>query len=111
MTMARYRIAYLPGDGIGTDVLDAARRVLDATGVDVEYVHGDIGWEFWRKEGEAFPKRTVELLHNTDCALFGAITSKPAKEAEKELAPELRGKGISYRRPIVRMRQLLDLYI
>jgi 3-isopropylmalate dehydrogenase len=42
--------------------------------------------------------------------LFGAITSKPKEEAEKELAPELKGKGLVYFSPIVRMRQLLDLY-
>ena len=41
--MAKYRIAWLPGDGIGNDVMAAARVVLDATGVDIEYVHGDIG--------------------------------------------------------------------
>jgi isocitrate dehydrogenase (NAD+) len=43
--------------------------------------------------------------------MFGAITSKPVREAEKELAPSLQGKGLVYRSPIVRMRQLFDLYI
>ena len=46
-----------------------------------------------------------------DAALFGAITSKPVKAAEAELAPELRGKGLVYRSPIVRMRQLFELYV
>ncbi len=85
--------------------------VLDAAGFEAEYVHGDIGWEFWRQEGEALPERTVDLLRSTDCAFFGAITSKPAADAQRELAPELQGKGLSYRSPIVRMRQMLDLYI
>jgi isocitrate/isopropylmalate dehydrogenase len=44
-------------------------------------------------------------------AMFGAITSKPVKQAETELVPELQGKGLVYRSPIVRMRQLFDLYI
>ncbi len=109
--MPEYRIAWLPGDGIGKEVCDAARLVLDATGFKAEYIHGDIGWEFWRQEGEALPKRTVDLLRSTDCAFFGAITSKPAGDAARELAPELQGRGLSYRSPIVRMRQLLDLYI
>ncbi|MBI4874405.1 MAG: isocitrate/isopropylmalate dehydrogenase family protein [Acidobacteria bacterium] len=106
-----YRIAWLPGDGIGVEVCDAARAVLDAAGFQAEYLHGDIGWEFWRREGDALPVRTLELLKSTDCAFFGAITSKPAAEATRELAPELQGCGLSYRSPIVRMRQQLDLYI
>jgi len=107
----KYRIAWLPGDGVGIEVMEAARIVLDRVGLDAEYVHGDIGWEFWCSEGDAFPARTIDLLNNVDAAMFGAITSKPVKEAEKELKPALQGKGMIYRSPIVRMRQLFDLYI
>ncbi|HLE60588.1 MAG TPA: isocitrate/isopropylmalate dehydrogenase family protein, partial [Thermoanaerobaculaceae bacterium] len=108
--MATYRIAWLPGDGIGNDVMEAARVVLDALKLDAEYVRGDIGWELWCKEGDAFPQRTIELLENVHAAMFGAITSKPVKAAEAELVPELKGKGLVYRSPIVRMRQHFDLY-
>jgi 3-isopropylmalate dehydrogenase len=107
----KYRIAWLPGDGVGRDVMEAARMVLDRVGLDAEYLHGDIGWDFWCSEGDAFPARTVELLKNVDAAMFGAITSKPVKEAQKELTPALQGKGLAYRSPIVRMRQLFDLYV
>ena len=109
--MSKYKIAWLPGDGIGIEVLEAARIVLDKLQLDAEYIHGDIGWEFWCREGDAFPQRTIELLKNVDASLFGAITSKPVKKAEEELVPELKGKGLIYRAPIVRMRQLFDLYI
>ena len=109
--MLKYRIAWLPGDGIGIDVLKAARMVLERVSLDAEYVDGDIGWEFWRTEGDALPPRTVDLLGRVDAAMFGAITSKPARAAEAELASELRGKGLVYRSPIVRMRQLFDLYV
>jgi len=105
-----YKIAWLPGDGIGNDVMDAARVVLDALKLDAEYVHADIGWEFWRNEGEALPQRTIDILKSSHCALFGAITSKPKEEAEAELVPHLRGKGLVYRSPIVRLRQMFDLY-
>jgi isocitrate/isopropylmalate dehydrogenase len=108
--MARYKIAWLPGDGIGVDVLDAAKIVLDKIQLDAEYIHGDIGWEFWCKEGDAFPQRTIDLLKNVDAALFGAITSKPVKAAQAELIPQLQTKGLTYRSPIVRMRQMFDLY-
>jgi len=109
--MARFRIAWLPGDGVGVDVMEAARLVLDALALDAEYPHGDIGWEFWCREGDALPARTIDLLEHVDAALFGAITSKPVKAAEAELAPHLRGTGLVYRSPIVRMRQRFDLYI
>src|SRR5262245_58432578 len=109
--MARYKIAWLPGDGIGTEVLEAARIVLDAANLDAEFLPGDIGWEFWCQEGDAFPQRTIDLLKRVDVAIFGAITSKPVRTAEAELSPALQNKGLVYRSPIVRMRQLFDLYV
>jgi 3-isopropylmalate dehydrogenase len=109
--MAKYRIAWMPGDGVGNDVMEATKIVLDRLALDAEYVPAEIGWEFWCQEGDPLPQRTLGLLKETDCALFGAITSKGKDVADKELAPELRGKGYVYRSPIVRLRQLLDLYI
>lgn len=105
-----YKIAWMPGDGIGIEVMNAARVVLDALRLDAKYTHADIGWEFWCLEGEALPQRTLDILKSSDCALFGAITSKPKEEAEAELAPSLRGKNLVYRSPIVRLRQMFDLY-
>lgn len=109
--MSKYKIAWLPGDGVGQDVMEAAKIVLDRIDLDAEYIHGDIGWEFWCHEGEALPQRTLDLMKETDCAMFGAITSKGRDVADLELDPELKGKGYVYRSPIVRMRQVLDLYI
>lgn len=99
----------MPGDGIGNQVLPQALRVLKAVGFDAEYIHADIGWECWRREGNALPQRTVELLAKHKLGLFGAITSKPKKQAEADLNPELRGKGYSYFSPIVTMRQKFHL--
>ncbi len=104
-------VVTMPGDGIGKVVLPEAIRVLNQVGFEAEYVHGDIGWEFWIREGNALPDRTIELLKQHKLALFGAITSKPKDKAEAELAPALQGKGMVYRSPIVRMRQLFDLDI
>ena len=94
--MAKYRIAWLPGDGVGNDVMEAAKRVLDATSLDAEYVPGEVGWECWEKYSDPLPPATVEILKSTDCCLFGAITSKPGV------------KG--YKSPIVRARQIFQLY-
>jgi isocitrate/isopropylmalate dehydrogenase len=110
-TSKNYRIAWLPGDGVGVDVLDATKIVLEKLQLPAEYIHGDIGWDFWCKEGEALPQRTIDLLKTVDAAMFGAITSKPVKAAAEELDLELRDKGFVYRSPIVRLRQLFDLFI
>ena len=109
--MAKRTIVAMPGDGIGKVVLKEAIRVLDAAGFDGEYVHADIGWEFWCKEGNPLPDRTLKLLETHKIGLFGAITSKPKDKAEAELAPELKGKGHVYYSPIVSMRQKYDLDI
>jgi len=104
----KHKIAWLPGDGVGVEVLQAAKIVLDKLNLDAEYIQGDIGWEFWKKEGDPFPQRTIDLLHHVDAAMFGAITSKPSTVAQSEL--EIEGE-FQYRSPIVRMRQLFDLFI
>lgn len=108
--MSKYRIAWMPGDGIGNDVMEAARIVLDAMKFDAEYVHCDIGWEFWCKEGNALPDRTIKALEGTTCGLFGAITSKPQDDAKLELAPELKDKKLVYFSPIVKLRQMFNLH-
>jgi 3-isopropylmalate dehydrogenase len=107
--MAKHTVVTMPGDGIGNQVLPEAVRVLKAVGFDAEYVHADIGWDCWSREGNALPQRTVDLLAKHKLGLFGAITSKPKKQAEAELNPELRGKGYSYFSPIVTMRQRFNL--
>ncbi|MCA9293425.1 MAG: isocitrate/isopropylmalate dehydrogenase family protein [Phycisphaerales bacterium] len=108
--MAKYKIAWMPGDGVGNEVMAATRIVLDALKLDAEYIPADIGWEFWCKEGNALPDRTLDILKQTDCALFGAITSKPREEAAAELDPSLQGKGLTYFSPIVTLRQKFNLH-
>ena len=83
-------VVSMPGDGIGKVVLPEAIRVLDAVGFEADYVHADIGWEFWINEGNPLPEKTVELLRKHKLGLFGSITSKPKDKAAKEIKPELR---------------------
>ncbi len=101
----------MPGDGIGRVVLSETLRVLEAAGFEAEYVEADIGWEFWKKEGNPLPERTIKLLEKHKIGLFGAITSKPKEEAASELSPELQGKGLIYSSPIVGLRQHFNLDI
>lgn len=107
--MAKHTVVTMPGDGIGNQVLPEALRLLKAVEFDAEYIPADIGWDCWCREGNALPQRTVDLLAKHKLGLFGAITSKPKKEAEAELRPELKGKGFSYFSPIVTMRQRFNL--
>lgn len=101
----------MPGDGIGKVVLQEAIRVLEAAGFEANYVNGDIGWDFWCKEGNPLPERTLKLLEEHKIGLFGAITSKPKEEAANELDPSLRDKGFTYASPIVGLRQYFNLDI
>ncbi|MBN2273077.1 MAG: isocitrate/isopropylmalate dehydrogenase family protein [Bacteroidales bacterium] len=109
--MSKHTIVIMPGDGIGRLVMQEALRVLDAAGFDAQYIEADIGWDFWCKEGNALPQRTIELLEQYKVGLFGAITSKPKEEAAAELSPGLRDKGYVYSSPIVSMRQHFNLDI
>ena len=90
--------------------MEAAKLVLDAVGLEADYQEGDIGWEFWKNEGDPLPARTIELLKETDVCLLGAITSKPIEEAKLELKPQLKNKGVSYYSPIIRLRQEFKLH-
>ncbi len=109
--MSKRTIVSMPGDGIGKVVLDEAIRVLDAAGFEADYVEGDIGWEFWRSEGNPLPQRTLDLIAEHKIGLFGAITSKPKDEAFNALSPELQEKGLVYASPIVGLRQHFGLDI
>jgi isocitrate dehydrogenase (NAD+) len=109
--MNKRTIVAMPGDGIGNIVLKEAIRVLDAAGFQANYIEGDIGWEFWRKEGNPLPQRTIDLIAEHKIALFGAITSKPKDDAQAELDPALRDKGYVYFSPIVGLRQHFKLDI
>ncbi|MCA6096221.1 hypothetical protein LE181_29160 [Streptomyces sp. SCA3-4] len=109
MTVSK-SIAVLPGDGIGPEVVHAALDAIDKLRLPLDFRFGDIGWECWREEGDPVPERTWKLLEETDACLLGAITSKPLREAEAELAEPLRGTGRRFVSPVVQLRQRLGLY-
>lgn len=109
--MSKRTVVLMPGDGIGKNVLPEAVRVLDAVDFEADYVNADIGWEFWCKEGNPLPRKTLDLLEEHKIGLFGSITSKPKAEASRELAAKLQNKGYVYYSPIVGLRQHFDLDI
>ncbi len=89
--MVKYKIAVIPGDGIGKEVMDATISVLNELNVDFEYAYGEAGDECKDKNGEALPKKTLEIAKNSDACLFGAAG---------ETAADV----------IVRLRQEMDLF-
>ncbi|MFZ1752985.1 MAG: isocitrate/isopropylmalate dehydrogenase family protein [Caldilineaceae bacterium] len=92
-----YRIALIPGDGIGKEVVPAAARVLEETGLPLHFVELEAGWETFQRTGHALPEETVAGLKSCHGALFGAVSS-----------PSHRVPG--YSSPIVALRRILDLY-
>jgi isocitrate dehydrogenase (NAD+) len=107
--MNQRSIVIMPGDGIGKTLLPEALRVLDAAGFRADYIPADIGWELWCRKGNPLPQRTLDLLEKHRIGLFGAITSKPKDQANRELNPKLQNKGFSYYSPIIRLRQHFNL--
>ena len=71
-TKDSYKIAVVPGDGIGKEVMQATIEVLDALGIDFEYTYGDAGDECLEKNGTALPEETLDLIRQADACLFGA---------------------------------------
>ncbi|MFC4450445.1 isocitrate/isopropylmalate dehydrogenase family protein [Halorussus aquaticus] len=66
------RIVVIPGDGIGKEVVPAAREVLEAVGPDFEFEEADAGDAVKAETGEALPEETRDLAANADATLFGA---------------------------------------
>ncbi len=67
-----YKIAVVPGDGIGREVMDATLDVLNTLDIDFEYVYGEAGDECLEKNGTALPNETLDMIRDSDACLFGA---------------------------------------
>lgn len=104
------KIAVLPGDGIGVEVIHAAIPIFEALDIPVSLKFGDMGWTYWRNEGAAIPQRTWDLISESDTTLLGATTSKPQREAKNELDPRFYKDNLEYVSPIIQLRQKLDLF-
>jgi len=76
--MKTYRIAVVPGDGIGSEVIDAGVRVLKElatldAGFSLDFSYFDWGSEYYKAQGEMMPADGVETLKNFDAIYFGAV--------------------------------------
>ncbi|KAJ7276112.1 mitochondrial NAD-homo-isocitrate dehydrogenase LysB [Mycena haematopus] len=94
-------IGLIPADGIGREVIPAARDAIVAVKSelpDLNFIDLLAGWDTFTRTGTALPRDTVQILkEQCDCALFGSVSSPSRKVA-------------GYSSPIVALRKELDLY-
>jgi isocitrate dehydrogenase (NAD+) len=90
-----YSITLIPGDGVGPEITEATKRVLDATGIPFEWDIQNAGEEVYQKEGTPLPDRVLESIRRNKIALKGPITTPV---------------GTGFRSVNVLLRQTLDLY-
>lgn len=86
-----YRIAVLPGDGVGPEVITEAVKVLDVLGLDLEFVYCDVGSTAYAKTGTPFPEEAMEACDEADAALLGTVGQSYAPyEIPKKVSTYLR---------------------
>ena len=90
-----YRIAVLPGDGVGPEVVDAAVRVLKAVeeavgGFRLNLLYGEAGYNCIEKYGTNIPSQTIEMLKGTDACLKGPMTTPEEPGAPPSAAVTIR---------------------
>jgi len=90
-----YNITLIPGDGVGPEIAEATRRVLDATGVKINWEIQDAGEDVYQKEGNPLPDRIIDSIKKNKTAIKGPVTTPV---------------GTGFRSVNVTLRQALDLY-
>src|SRR5512143_415472 len=90
-----YRVTLIPGDGIGPEVIAAARRVLEATGVKFDWEYAEAGAGVMEKYGTPLPESVIESIRRNKIALKGPTTTPV---------------GTGFRSVNVALRKSLDLY-
>jgi isocitrate dehydrogenase (NAD+) len=90
-----YNVTLIPGDGIGPEVTEATRRVLEATGVSFQWEPGYVGAEIAKTAGTPLPESVLESIRKNKVALKGPVTTPV---------------GSGFRSVNVALRQALELY-
>ena len=90
-----HKITFIPGDGVGPELAEAARRVIEATGVRIEWDVVDAGSDVMGKYGTPLPEHVLESIKKNKVALKGPVTTPI---------------GTGFRSVNVALRKELDLY-
>ncbi|MBI5927804.1 MAG: isocitrate/isopropylmalate dehydrogenase family protein [Chloroflexi bacterium] len=90
-------ITFIAGDGIGQEVIPAAREVIESLGLPLEFREAEAGFGTFEKTGNALPPETLALCQQSDAVLFGATSSPMTKTP-------------GYQSPILALRRHFDLF-
>jgi isocitrate dehydrogenase (NAD+) len=90
-----YTITLIPGDGTGPEISEATKRVIEATGVPIQWDVQEAGIDVFEKEGTPLPERVVDSIRKNRVAIKGPVTTPV---------------GTGFRSVNVTLRQVLDLY-
>lgn len=90
-----YNVTLMPGDGIGPEVVEAMRRVLEATGIEFQWDYQDLGMVAQEKQGSTLPEATIESVRRNKVGIKGPTTTPI---------------GTGFRSVNVGLRQALNLY-
>ncbi|MGZ5354621.1 MAG: isocitrate/isopropylmalate dehydrogenase family protein [Actinomycetota bacterium] len=93
--MAAHRVTLIPGDGVGPEVVEAARRTIEATGASISWDVQPVGAEVTEREGTPLPRRVLDSVRANGAALKGPVSTP---------------LGSGYRSVNVALRVELDLY-
>ncbi|MFH1025321.1 MAG: isocitrate/isopropylmalate dehydrogenase family protein, partial [Nitrospirota bacterium] len=90
-----YPITLIPGDGTGPEISEATKKVLEATGVPIQWDIQEAGLDVFEKEGTPLPARVIDSIKKNKVAIKGPVTTPV---------------GTGFRSVNVTLRQVLDLY-
>src|ERR671922_832169 len=90
-----HQVTFIPGDGTGPELIEATRRVLEATGVEFTWDEQPAGEDIYREEGNPFPDRTLDSIKRNGVGIKGPTTTPV---------------GSGFRSVNVLLRKELDLY-
>ena len=93
--MAKHTVTLIPGDGIGPEITTAMRRVVEATGIDIEWEIADAGEHVMAEFGTPLPDHVIETVRRNKVAIKGPVTTPV---------------GTGFRSVNVALRKALDLY-
>ena len=109
------KIAVLPGDGIGPEIIDQAVKVLRATGLPLDMSFAPVGGAAYEQHGHPLPDSTLQLAQDADAILFGAVGDWKYDTLERPLRPEQAILGLREQlglfanfRPAICYGQLVD---
>jgi isopropylmalate/isohomocitrate dehydrogenase-like protein len=90
------KIAALPGDGIGKEVVPEALKVLRALDLDFQFLELDAGYDCWKKRGENLPSETISVMQECRAALMGPFTTPIGLK--------------DYESTVMKIRRIFDLF-